>query len=168
MYLRTVLILFLLGVLALFTAINWSAFVTPTTLSLVFATIEAPLGLILLAMVVLLAALFLLYVVYLQSSVLIETRRHARELHAQRELAEQAERSRFHELRAYWENYAQSRAQQSESLKAELLARLDALERNTRSSIAQCENTVAAYMAELDDRLERAVNESSRKPAEPA
>jgi uncharacterized integral membrane protein len=168
MYLRTVLILFLLAILALFTGINWSAFVTPTTLSLVFATIEAPLGLILLGMVVLLAALFLLYIVYLQSSVLIETRRHARELHAQRELAEQAERSRFHELRADWENDAQSRAQQTDALKAEILARLDALERNTRSAIAQCENTVAAYMAELDDRLQRAVHEPSRKPAETA
>lgn len=167
MYLRSVLILFLLAMLTLFTAINWNAFVAPATLSLVFATVEAPLGLILLGFVVLLAALFLLYVVYLQSSVLIETRRHARELHAQRELAEQAERSRFHELSGNLENYVHSIAQQSESAKAEIVARLDALERNTRSSIAQCENTVAAYLAELDDRLERAANESSRRPSEP-
>jgi hypothetical protein len=165
MYLRTVIILFVLGALTLFTAINWSAFITPTTLSLVFATVEAPLGLILLGLVVLLAALFLLYVVYLQSSVLIETRRHARELHAQRELAEQAERSRFHELRAFLESQIQSIAQESERLKTEVVTRLDALERNTQSAIAQCENSVAAYMAELDDRLQGAANDSSRKPA---
>ena len=167
MYLRTVLIIFLLALLALFTGVNWNAIITPTTLSLVFATIEAPLGLILLGLVVLLAALFLLYVVYLQSSVLIETRRHARELHAQRELAEQAEHSRFHELRGNLENHIQSIAQQSESLKTELVTRLDALERNTRSAIAQCENTVAAYMAELDDRLQRAADEP-RTPSEKA
>jgi uncharacterized integral membrane protein len=165
MYLRTVLILFVLGALTLFTALNWKAFVTPTTLSVVFATVEAPLGLILLSIVVMLAALFLLYVVYLQSSVLVETRRHARELHAQRELAEQAEGSRFHELRAFLESHLQSIAQQSERLKTDLIARLDQLERDTQSSIAQCENTIAAYMAELDDRLQRTGNETSRKPA---
>jgi hypothetical protein len=167
MYLRTVLILFSLGILVLFTAVNWSAFIAPTTLSLLFATVEAPLGLILLGVVVLLAALFLFYVVYLQSSVLIETRRHARELHAQRELAEQAERSRFHELRGYLEDQVQSLARQSENLKFEFMTRLDGLERNTRSSIAQCENTVAAYMAELDDRLQRGANDSPSKPAGP-
>jgi len=90
MYLRTILIVLALGALTLFTAVNWSAFNTPTTLSVIFATVEAPLGLVLLGMVVLLAALFLIYVVYLQSSVLLETRRHARELHSQRELAEHA------------------------------------------------------------------------------
>ena len=75
MYLRTLLIVFALATLALFTAVNWSAFNTPTTLSLVFASVEAPLGLMLLGMLVMLTALFLIYVVYLQSSVLLETRR---------------------------------------------------------------------------------------------
>ena len=163
MYLRTVLILFVLGILALFTALNWSAFITPTTLSVLFATIEAPLGLILLGIVVVLAALFLLYIVYLQSSVLMETRRHARELQAQRALAEQAESSRLHELRAFLESHLQSMANQSERSKTELVARLDQLDRDTRSSIAQCENTLAAHMAELDDRLQRDAVES-RKP----
>ena len=62
MYLRTILIGLVLGALALFTAVNWQAFTTPTTLSLVFATIEGPLGLILLGAVALLTALFLIYV----------------------------------------------------------------------------------------------------------
>ncbi len=159
MYLRTVLILFVLGALALFSALNWNAFVTPTTLSLLFATIQAPLGLLLLGIVVVLAVLFLLYVVYLQSSVLIETRRHARELQAQRELADQAESSRFHELRAFLEAQFQAITQQTERSKTELWARLDQLERETRSAIAQCENTVGAYVAELDDRLQGAPNE---------
>jgi type III secretory pathway component EscR len=166
MYLRTILILLVVGLLVLFTALNWSAFITPTTLSVVFATVEAPLGLILLGIVVVLAALFLLYVVYLQSTVLIESRRHTRELQAQRELAEQAEGSRFHELRAFLETQLQTTAQQIENSKAELAARLDQLERDTRASIEQCENTLAAYMAELDDRLQRRAGEPlTQKPA---
>jgi len=159
MHLRTLLIVLVLGSLALFTAVNWNAFIAPTTLSLVFATIEAPLGLILLGVVVLLAALFLLYVVYLQSSGLFETRRHARELHAQRELAEHAESSRLHDLRAFLETQLQALERQNEQHKTELTARLDQLEDNMRSSIEQCQNSLAAHMAEIDDRLERGPGE---------
>ena len=95
MYLRTLLILIVLGAVAIFAAINWNAFMAPTTLSVVFANVEAPLGLILLVAIGLLTLLFLLYVVYLQSAILMENRRNARELQAQRELAEQAEASRY-------------------------------------------------------------------------
>jgi type III secretory pathway component EscR len=115
MYLRTVLIVFVLGALALFTVVNWQAFIAPTKLSVLFATVEAPLGLLLLGVVVLLAALFLIYVVYLQSSVLFETRRHARELHAQHELAEHAEISRIHELRSFFETQLQTQREQAEN-----------------------------------------------------
>jgi len=160
MYLRTILIVLALGALALFTAVNWSAFTTPTTLSLIFASVEAPLGLVLLGIVVLLAALFLIYVVYLQSSVLFETRRHARELHAQRELADHAEISRLHDLRSFLEAQLQTLGKQSEQSKAELSARLDRLESELRQSIEQCQNSLAASLAEIDDRLEPGAGKS--------
>jgi len=166
MYLRTILILLALGMLAIFTAVNWSAITTPTSLSLIFATVEAPLGLILLGVALLLAALFVVYVAYLQSSVLFEARRHARELQAQRELAEQAESSRYHELRAFLETQLQSLTRHMEETKTELAARMDRLEREMRSAIEQCETSLTAYMGEIDDRLERAAADpSARKPA---
>jgi uncharacterized integral membrane protein len=166
MYLRTILVLLALLALALFTAVNWNAFTAPTSLSLIFAAVEAPLGLVLLGVVVLLAALFLVYVAYLQSSVLFENRRHARELHAQRELAEQAESSRYHELRGLLETQLQSLTHHIEATKAELAARLERLERDMRAAIEQSENSLTAYMAEIDDRLERAsAAPSARKPA---
>ncbi len=99
MPLRTILILVVLGAIALFAALNWEAFAAPTTLRLGFGTVEAPLGLIMLGLIALLAFLFLVFVTYLQTSVLIEGRRHARELEAQRELAERSEASRYTELR---------------------------------------------------------------------
>ena len=157
MYLPTLSIVLVVAALALFTAANWQAFTSPTTLSVIFATLEAPLGLILLGMVILLAALFLIYVVYLQSSVLFETRRHARELHAQRELAEHAEISRIHELRVAVETQLQTFGKQTEQSKAELAARLDRLEGDLRQSIEQCQNSLSASMAEIDDRLEHGV-----------
>ena len=163
MYLRTILIVLALAGLALFTAVNWSAFTTPTTLSVIFASVEAPLGLVLLGMVVLLAALFLIYVVYLQSSVLFETRRHARELHDQRELAEHAEISRIQDLRGFLESQIRVFGQQSESSRADMSARLDRLESELRRSIEQCQNSLAASMAEIDDRLEHGPGGSQQR-----
>lgn len=92
-YLRTILIVLILGALVFFAAINWAAFMSPTTLSVGFTSMEAALGLIRLDITDVLTLLFLIYVVYLQSSLLMESRRYARGL--QREMAENAETSRF-------------------------------------------------------------------------
>jgi uncharacterized integral membrane protein len=166
MYLRTVLIVALLVAVAIFTAINWNAFVTPTTLSLVFATVEAPLGLVLLGFVAVLTLLFLVYVVYLQSSVLIESRRHGRELQAQRELADQAEASRFSQLHSFLDGELRRVAQKSEESKTAVLAKLEELERELRSVVEQSGNTLAAYIGEIEDRIERTSAErSSKEPA---
>jgi uncharacterized integral membrane protein len=156
MYLRTLLILIVIGTVAIFAAINWKAFMAPTTLSVVFATVEAPLGLILLAVVGLLTLLFLLYVVYLQSSVLMENRRNARELQAQRELAEQAEASRISQLRSFLESELRRLGEKTEESKVVVLAKLEALEHELRSVVEQSGNTLAAYIGEIEDRLERA------------
>jgi len=126
MQLRNVVLLVVLGAVALFAALNWRVIIAPTTLSLGIAEVQAPLGLVLLVMLAVVSALFLFYLVYLQSSVLLEHRRHARELETQRELADQAEASRFTELRTLLE------------------ARLD-----------QMENSLSASIGDLADRLGR-------------
>ncbi|HEY7241196.1 MAG TPA: LapA family protein [Burkholderiales bacterium] len=101
MRIRTLVVVVLLLLVALFAALNWAAFTTPTALWLGVATVHAPLGLILLSMIVFLAVVFLGYVVYLQTTFLMEARRGARELQAQRSLADEAEASRFTELRTH-------------------------------------------------------------------
>jgi hypothetical protein len=58
--------------------LNWEAFVTPTELSLGFASVSLPLGLLLLSLLVLLTVIFLVHAVYLQGTVLLDTRRHSR------------------------------------------------------------------------------------------
>jgi uncharacterized integral membrane protein len=166
MYLRTVLILALLITVAIFTAINWNAFVTPTTLSLIFAKVDAPLGLVLLGFVAVLTLLFLIYVVYLQSSVLIESRRYARELQAQRELADQAEASRFSQLRAYLDSELRTVGQKSEEIKTGVLGKLEDLERELRSVVEQSGNTLAAYIGEIEDRLERTTGGRSARDSD--
>ena len=155
MYLRTLLLLLILGASAAFAAVNWGAFTTPTNLSLIFYTVQAPLGLIMLGLAAILTVLFLIALVYLQTSVIIETRRHAREVRAQRELAEQAETSRFSDLRAFLETELPKLASQTADLKTDVQTRLEQLDQNLRSAVEQAGNTLSAYIGELEDRLER-------------
>ena len=161
MYLRTLLILAVLGVIAVFSALNWGAFIATTVLSLGFTSVEAPLGLILLAIVALLTLLFLVYVTYLQSTVLLESRRHARELQSQRDLAEQAETSRFNQLQTSMEAELEKLAGDMEQSKSLLLNRLDQIERDLRGALEQTGNSLAAYIGELEDRLDTSLGKST-------
>jgi hypothetical protein len=167
MYLRTLMILGVLGLIAVFSALNWGAFIAPTVLSLGFTSVEAPLGLILLAIVALLTLLFLVYITYLQSTVLLESRRHGRELQAQRDLAEQAETSRFNQLRIFMETELQKLSGDMEQSKSLLLTRLDQIERELRSSLEQTGNTLAAYIGELEDRFDRSLGKSTELTQSP-
>lgn len=123
---RNVVLAFLLAAVAVFAALNWGVIMAPTTLSLGFAQVQAPLGLVLLGLIALLTAAFVLYLLYLQTSVLLEARRHARELQSSRELADQAEASRLTELRAVLE-----------------------------TRLTEVENSLSAQLGELRERLER-------------
>lgn len=155
MRIRTLFLLMVLGAISAFAALNWSAFMSPATLSLGVANIQAPLGLVMLGMSAFLVVVFLVFVLYLQTSVLIDTRRNAKELQACQELADKAEASRFTELRGFLEIELKKLADQNAESKVVVLARLDQLNRDFHSRIEQSENTLSAYIGELDDRLER-------------
>lgn len=155
MYLRTLLILVVLVTLAVFAAINWNVFMTPTKLSVVFADVEAPLGLILLGFVTVLTLLFLVYVVYLQSFILIESRRQTRQLRAQRELADQSEASRISGLHSFLDSELRRLEEKTEESKVSLLAKIEELGGELRSVVEQSGNTLAAYIGEIEDRLEQ-------------
>lgn len=155
MKLHTLLLLLVLAAIAAFSALNWGVFITPTELSLGFTSVLMPLGLVMLGLLVLLTAIFLVFVVYLQGSALLETRRNSRELQANRELADQAEASRFTELRAFMAAELAKQASLNTELKGTVLARADQLEHDLRSAIEQSGNTLAAYIGELEDRLEK-------------
>jgi CheY-specific phosphatase CheX len=154
MQLRNIFLLIALTAVAAFAALNWTEITTPTTLSLGVAVVEAPLGLVMLGLLVFVTALFLAFMVYLQTSVLLEARRHARELQTNRTLADQAEASRFTELRSYLEGALQRQAEQDAASGAAVLARLDQLDRELRSAVEESGNTLTAYIGELEDRLE--------------
>lgn len=154
MQLRNILLIFILSVLAIFVAINWAAITTPTSVSLIFTTMEAPLGLILLAATALLAVFFLGFIVYMQSSVMLERQRLLRDLEAQRELANKAENSRLSEMRSLLETGLQQLDVRSRESSHAMEARLAQLEQALSDSIEQAGNTLSAYIGELEDRLE--------------
>lgn len=153
MRIRSLLLLLVLTLIGAFTALNWNVFLANTTLSFGITTLEAPLGLIMLALLVFMVAYCLVYVLYLQSNVLMDTRRNAKELQANRALADKAEASRFTELRAFLEAGMKQNAEQDKATQQALVARLDALESRLRTSVEQSGNSLSAYIGELEDRL---------------
>jgi uncharacterized integral membrane protein len=163
MRLYTLLLLIVLAAIAAFAVLNWNVFIAPTDLSLGVTRVQAPLGLVMLGLLIFVAALFLVFVVYLQTSALLENRRHTRELYANRELADNAEASRFTELRKFLEDELLKQANLNKESHSEMLARLLQLEQDLRAFIEQSGNTLAAYIGELDDRLEKTIIPSKDK-----
>ena len=155
MKLHTLLLLLILAAIAAFAALNWNIFITPTDLSLGVTNVHMPLGLVMLGLLVFLTILFLVFVVYLQTSALLENRRHSRELKANKELAGQAEASRFTELRNFLEAELLKQANLNAESKSDVLARIEQLERDLRTVIEESGNTLAAYIGELEDHLEK-------------
>lgn len=171
MKLRTILLLLVLGAIAAFSALNWNQFIAPTTLSLGVTELQAPLGVLMLGVVAFLTAFFLVFVVYVQASALLDSRRHAQELQLNRELADKAEASRFTELRAFLEAELQKLANRDSGSRAAtdaaVLARLDRLEKDLLTAVEQSGNSLAACIGELEDRLERNGGAlSTRRPSD--
>ena len=158
MKLRTLFLLIVLVAIAAFAALNWNAFIAPSEVSLGVTSVRLPLGMVMLGLLLLLTVLFLAYMVYLQSSSLLETRRHSRELQAHRELADQAEASRFTELRAYLEAELTKQAGLHAESRTAVLARVEQLEHDLRDAMEQSGNTLAAYIGELEERLGRSAD----------
>lgn len=138
----------LLGIVALllvaFTIINWRTLGTPIAVSFGFAQVTLPLGLVLLGVTLLLIAAFFGALLRVQLKVLGAHRRHAAELRSQRDLVENAEASRFTELRQYLQQeLAALREQQRQS------------EQRLHDEIVTTGNTLSACVGEVDERLER-------------
>ncbi|PLY39788.1 Signal transduction histidine kinase [Janthinobacterium sp. ROICE36] len=155
MNIRTLLFLLLLGLIALFAAVNWSLFVAPTALSLIVMTVHAPLGLVMLAIVALLGLAALVVAGHLKTAMLIENHRHAKEMHGLRHIADEAESSRLTALRQFLETELDRQAHFGKTLETTLLLRLGEVEQSLRTTVEQTGNTLAAYLGEIDDRLEK-------------
>ncbi|MDA8255473.1 MAG: hypothetical protein M0Z99_07550 [Betaproteobacteria bacterium] len=146
-------ILAALFVIAAFTLANWSVLSAPATLSFIVFEVEGPLGVILLGAMLVLVALFVLYALTLRTNMLMESRRHNQELQAQRKLAETAEASRLSELRAQIEReFAQLR-----TAIGAIDGQMDRHEQSMKQSLDEAANGLSALVAEMDDKIDRAL-----------
>ena len=141
MRLRLLIVLVFIALLAVFVAFNWSVFAAPSVLSFGLVNFEAPLGLAMLGLTVVIVLVFVIYMAIWQGKMLIEERHQTKELQLQRTLADQAEASRFVEL--------------GKDMRAEFLQlseRLQASQTELRNDMRENVNSLAAMLAEIDDR----------------
>lgn len=139
-------ILLLLCALALATtaaiaAFNWSALMATAPVNLGVANIDASVSAILLALCLVAVATLAIYATAQGVTNARTSRAVAKRLEAQRALAEQAEVSRFSELRL-------ALSSEFERFSTTLTASQDALRREIQDS----GNSLAAMLAEIDDR----------------
>ena len=143
---RSLLLTLTAAAIAAIAVLNWNTLASSVPVSLGVVTVDAPLGIVMLALTALLAAFALAYVLWLQGSVLIETRRHGKEMQVQRELADKAEASRFTEMKIF----LQAQSQQTHSA---LMERIETLESRVLARANESDNSTAAYWGQLENQL---------------
>ena len=133
MRVRSMLVLVAAGLAALFVVLNWRVFAGPAKLNLLLTSAEVPVGAVMLLLLALTLLVLWIVVGSWQGTLIMEFRRQAKELQAQRLLAESAEASRFTELG---------------TLIREEIAKL-------RTELQETEHSIAATLGEMDDRLRK-------------
>ena len=145
---RTWFVLIVLALVGVFAALNWNEFTRLSSLSLGLTRVEAPLGVVLLSLIVLLSLLYLLFTIGLETAALLEVKRYAREMLQYKKLAEEAEESRYTELKRFLEAELK-RLEEAEK------AEINALSARLEETLEKHGNTLAAYIGELEDTLLR-------------
>jgi uncharacterized integral membrane protein len=141
---RTMLATVVAVALTAFIIVNWRVFAAPAKLSFLVSSVDAPIGMVMLALFALGILALSSYLGVWQGTLLTEFRRQAKELQAQRTLAESAEASRFTELGALVREEIAGSNKRFE-------AALEAL----RGELRATENSLAATLGEMDDRYRR-------------
>ena len=152
---RTLLLIALMLLLAGFAALNFDAIMQNTELHLGFAQVQAPLGLVLLGLVVVIFAVFLIALLFFQTSHAMEIRRIGKEVAEQRNLADKAEASRFTELRDYLSAELQKTAERDAMLSDKLVQKMDMVRQSLNETIENTGNGLGASVGELEDRFVR-------------
>ena len=149
----------LLGVLMIagFVALNMGEILRPTDINLGLTHIQAPMGLVLLGLLVMALAVFVVALVVFQTGHLFALRQLNKEAKAQRALADSAEQSRFTELRQLLQEQEKAHLQSEQTQQENHFAKLAELQAKVLTKIEEGHNGLAASMGEMEDRIERQV-----------
>jgi uncharacterized integral membrane protein len=164
MKIRTVILIVGVLLVASFSALNLNEILRPTSINLGVAAVEAPLGLVLLGLMVAMLCFFLIAMVLLQTGHLMELRHTTKELKEQRVLADQAEQSRFTELSHLLKSQASTQQAQQASADQTLFAHMAELEQKLLTRLDESHNGLAAAIGEMEDRIERQVKSLGQVP----
>ncbi|MES2483347.1 MAG: hypothetical protein V4609_15245 [Pseudomonadota bacterium] len=154
MRLRTLLIIVAAALMAAFVLLNWQVFTIPTSLNLGWQIVTAPLGLVMLGLLVLATAIYLISSAAAHTRNLMESRQHQRALQAQRDLAERAEASRFTDLRTQLDNHLRDTRQRDTQAASEVSQAMERIQRDLRNQGEQIQRALAMRLGEMEARLE--------------
>jgi len=154
--------------LGIFTLANWTTLSTPAPLSFIAFKLDAPLGWVLLGLILVFLAMFTAYVLTLRTTMLMDARRFAKELQVQQQLADKAEASRLNDLRTQLDQtFAQLQAAH-EQARTDLNVRMDGMEQALLNAIEESGRSLSAYVGEVEDKLDRSLAaQPSGQPALP-
>jgi uncharacterized integral membrane protein len=142
MRVRTIVLGIIALMVAAFLFINWKVFTAPASFNFFLGTVEVPFGVVIVGLLTVVTLAFAIYAAVWQGTVLRDYRRQSKELNTQRSLADDAEASRFTSLSTLLrEEMAKQNLRFDESLAA------------LRTEVRDTEHSIAATLAEMDDRL---------------
>ena len=165
MRIRTVLLVLATVALVLFALLNWPEITRPTEINLGWQTVTAPMGLVLLGLLLLAGVVFLAISASSHTRHLVETRQHAKALQAQRDLADRAEASRFTDLRQQIETHLRESRQREATHATELDQSLGRHIRELRNQLQELQRGMAMRLGEMEARLtHRPLHETQPSP----
>jgi uncharacterized membrane protein YccC len=162
---RIVFIVVAALVVAALAALNWPEFTQAEPLSFGVATVNVPLGLVMLTIVAIVLAVFLVSSAIQESRYLLEHRRHSRALQAQRELAERAETSRFTDLRDHLDTHLREGRHRDQMVATEVEKRLVSSHNELREHFDRMFSAMLSRLSDIESRLSADVRDSRVEPA---
>ena len=156
MKIRTIFLLFVLILMAVFLVINWTALSTVTAVNLIYTEIQAPLGVLVVGGFAAVVFVLLVYMVWQQASVTLELRAAYKEARNARTVADDAEKSRFAESN----RILLERIEKLEALRAEerYKALFDDQKRAQGELTAQVQTQIGAMEKRVVETLPSAVS----------
>jgi hypothetical protein len=152
---RLIFVIVAVLLIATFAALNWGEFVKPTPLSFGGGTItNAPLGLILLTLFGVTLLAWLISSAATNSRRVADANRHAHELRAQRDLADNAEASRFTELREQLDSHLRDSRERGAIAASDFEKSVVLSQRELRMQLEQMNRSLEARLSELEGRIQ--------------
>ena len=151
---RSIVLIVAMLLVAGFAALNWSEISRPAPLLFGPVVVDAPMGLILLGLLVLGTMAFVVIAGSIRTQSLVESRTFHKSLEAQRELADKAEASRFTDLRQQLDTQLRELRESDSRAIGEFQKSMVLGQKELRTQLEQINRTLAARLSEMESRLD--------------